>query len=72
MSNKKYTYDDYYKEATKRGFKLVSKEEDYKNTSSLMKYICPKHQDKGIQQTTLGRLLEGKGCYYCGIEKNGK
>ena len=69
MSCKKYTFDDFYREAKKRGFELISGEEDYQNASSLMKYICPKHQDKGIQQTTLGRLLEGKECYYCGVEK---
>lgn len=69
MSVKKYTYNDYYKKATEKGFELVSKEKDFKNASSLMKYICPNHRDKGIQQTTLGRLLEGKGCYYCGVEK---
>lgn len=69
MSCKKYTFDDFYREAKKREFELISGEEDYQNASSLMKYICPKHRDKGVQQTTLGRLLEGKGCYYCGHEK---
>ena len=69
MGNKKYTFDDFYREAKKRNFELISGEEDYQNAGSLMKYICPKHRDKGIQQTTLGRLLESKGCYYCGIEK---
>ena len=70
MSAKKYTYKDYYDRAISKGFELISTEADFKNASSKMKYICPKHQDKGIQETTLGRLLEGKGCYYCGMEKS--
>lgn len=67
--NKKYTYDDFYKRASAKGFEIISSKEEFKNTTTLMKYICPQHKDKGIQQTTLGRLLEGKGCYYCGLEK---
>lgn len=68
MRYKKYNYKDFYEMAIAKGFEVISGEDEYQNASSKMKYICPNHRDKGIQETTLGRLLEGKGCMYCGRE----
>ena len=67
--NKKYLFSDVQNEMTKRHYILVSQEYDFKNASSKIKYICPIHSLRGIQKTTLGHLLEGKGCIYCGYEK---
>lgn len=37
-----------------------------------IKYICNKHQDKGVQSTTPDRMLkQNQGCKYCGIESRG-
>lgn len=69
MGNKKYTYDDFEYYAKKKDMIIISKRSDYQNSTTKMKYICPYHKDVGIQTTTLGRLLDGKGCYYCGLEK---
>lgn len=68
QGGKKYTYNDVILEMNKRGYILLSRENDFKNASSILKYRCPYH-NKCIQETTLGRLLEGKGCIYCGREK---
>lgn len=66
--NKKYTFDDVLKIINERGYKLLSTKLDFNNAGSILKYICPKH-DNYIQETTLGRLLEGKGYMYCGRER---
>lgn len=66
--NKKYSFEDFKKELEKRNYILLSNESDFQNTSSIMKYKCLLHM-QDIQETTLGRLLEGKGCMYCGRER---
>lgn len=68
MGIRKYTFQNFYDMAMAKGFEIISTEKDFKGSFSKMKYICPKHRDFGIQETTLGRLLEGKGCMYCGRE----
>lgn len=65
----KYTFDDVIKAFQEKGYFLLSKEEDYQNTCTKLDYICPHHQDKGIQKITMGHLIGGEGCYYCGREK---
>lgn len=65
-SNAKYSYADVVKLMKQKGYQLISSESEYKDAGSKMKYICPKHKDKGALETTLGHLLEGKGCIYCG------
>lgn len=67
--NKKYIYSDFKRVMDNKGYIIISDESEFANCGTPMKYICPKHKDKGIQKTTLGKLNEGKGCKYCGIEK---
>lgn len=50
---------------------LLSKKEDYKNRDSLLKYICLKHEEKGMQETCYGNLKRGCACVYCKNEKIG-
>lgn len=64
---KKYTYDEVNKLFSDRGYNLIDKE--YKNYTTKMKYICSKHQDKGIQEIKLCEFLRNRGCYYCGRER---
>ena len=66
---KKYTYDDVIIEMDKRDYILLSTEDEYTNCQSKMRYICPKHRDKGEQRINLGHLRQGRGCYYCGRER---
>lgn len=61
--NKKYTFSDFKRLAEAKGYNVISDELEYKNAGTILKYICPVH---GVQETTLGRLLEGKGCNKCG------
>lgn len=67
-TNKKYSFDDVLKEIAKTDYILLSSEDEYDTCHSQMRYICPKHKDKGELITTLSNLLEGKGCFYCGRE----
>lgn len=67
-TNKKYNFQDVVKACEDRGYILLSDESVYKDALSSIKYICPKHQDKGVQTGCLGHFNEGKGCYYCGRE----
>lgn len=62
----KYSFNQVVEEMNKRGYVLLSDESDFDNCASKMKYICPKHEEYGVQNTTLAHLREGKGCYYCG------
>lgn len=68
----KYSYGDFERIMNERQYEIVSEPSDYQSTHTLMKYICPHHRDVGVQVITLGRLLEGKGCMYCGREKTMK
>ena len=68
----KYTYCDFERLMGEKGYSIISSPDEYKNAGSIMKYICPHHKDVGIQEITLGRLLEGKGCTHCGRERTAK
>lgn len=48
-----------------RGYELL--ETEYINAKTPMRYICPKHRDKGVQTITVDKLkYGGHGCKYCG------
>lgn len=66
---KKYSYKDAYNEFINRGYELLSDDDEYINVSSKLRYICPKHKEKGVQLISFGHLKSGKGCYYCGRER---
>lgn len=65
----KLSFKDVIEEINKRGYILLSDEADYRDVHSKMRYICPKHKDKGEQRIDLGHLRSGRGCYYCGRER---
>lgn len=65
-----HTFQEVLDEFAKREFlTLLSDESEYNDCHSKMRYVCQKHLNKGEQTTTLGHLLEGKGCNYCGIDR---
>lgn len=68
-TRKKYSYDDFERLMGEKEYQIVSAPSEYQNAGTIMKYICPYHNDVGVQKITLGRLLEGKGCIYCGRER---
>lgn len=66
-SNRKYTFQDVLDEFAKTDYILLSTEEDYVDTATnSLRYLCPKHLEKGELTISLGHLQYGKGCYYCG------
>lgn len=72
-SKRKYSWNDVVEAFSKTDLILVSGEEDYKDSATnSLRYICPKHRDKGVMTIALGHLLNGEGCYYCGRESSGK
>jgi len=50
-------------------YDLLSKPEDYYGNTTKLKFICPKHKNKGVQEITWSDFNSGCGCYYCGREK---
>lgn len=66
-SNRKYTFEDVIDEFNKTDYILLSTEDDYVDTATKsLRYLCPKHIEKGEQKISLGHLQSGRGCYYCG------
>lgn len=71
-STNKIVFDDVKQLFESRKYELISTEADYKNKSTKLSYICPKHRDKGILQITYNNLNQGQGCWYCGRERTNK
>lgn len=66
---KKYSYNDVIDAFSKRNeYILLSREDEFMNCNSKMRYICKKHKDKGEQSITLNHINLNRGCYYCGLE----
>jgi hypothetical protein len=66
-TNKKYTFQDVIDEFNKTDYILLSTEEDYVDSATnSIRYMCPRHIDKGELTISLGHLQSGRGCYYCG------
>jgi len=66
-SAKRLSYDVVKLKFEERGYKLISKE--YKNNGTKLEYVCEKHSEH-IQSITYGSMQQGRGCKYCGLEKN--
>ena len=55
----------------KYGIKIIS--ETYENTVTPLQFICPKHEDKGIQENTwVGITKNSEACRYCSKDKTFK
>lgn len=68
-SKRKYCFQNVLDEFAKTEYILLSTEDDYVDSATnSLRYLCPKHLDKGELRISLGHLLSGKGCYYCGRE----
>lgn len=64
----KYDFSEVVDAFERANLVLISDESEYKNMCSELRYICKNHPEKGEQISTYGRMLEGKGCFYCGRE----
>lgn len=67
-NKKKVKFNDVQKLFQKRGYILLSTQEDYVNNKSLLEYRCVKHKD-AIQKISYNSLWNGQGCYFCGKER---
>jgi len=66
---KKYTYEYVKTEFENRGYELISTE--YLGMKEKLRYICPQHIDKGIQEIDFSHFHDrNQGCKYCGLIKN--
>lgn len=66
-SNRKYSFQDVLNEFAKTEYILLSTEEEYVDAATnSLRYLCPKHIDKGELTISLGHLQSGRGCYFCG------
>lgn len=72
MGKQKYTYEDVLKSFEERDYVLLTKKEDYKTVTQKLQYICNKHKDKGVLEISYSKLMNGRGCTYCGRERNVK
>ena len=61
----KYSFDVVLMYLERKGYSVLSESSEYKDACSNIRYLCPEH---GEQTTTLGHLIEGKGCKQCGYE----
>lgn len=72
LNKRSESFEEVKRLMEEKNYKIVSTIDDYKNCNSKLKYICLKHEDKGVLEITLYHLKEGKGCRYCGYEKTAK
>lgn len=57
-----YLHDRAKKSCDLKGYKLISKKEEIKDSHSVVSYECPKH---GVHQMSLTNLVRGRGCPRC-------
>lgn len=69
MGKQKYTYDDVLKSFEERGYTLLTTKDEYKSVIQKLQYVCNKHKDKGILEISYSKLMNGRGCTYCGRER---
>lgn len=64
------TWEDILEYFDNKGYELLTK--SYDTSLSILEYICPKHRDRGILETTWARCKsKNTGCPYCRDESNG-
>lgn len=69
MGKQKYTYEDVFKSFEERNYILLTPKEEYKGVTQKLQYICKKHKDMGILEISYSKLMNGRGCTYCGRER---
>lgn len=60
------SFNDVENAIRQNGYELLSSEDEFNNTSSIVKFKCPIH---GEQSLPASRLLSGRGCKECGKER---
>ena len=69
MCKQKYTYEDVLKSFEERGYTLLTTKDEYKSVTQKLQYMCNKHKDKGVLEISYSKLINGRGCTYCGRER---
>lgn len=66
--NLRLSDEDVIREVYSGGYAIYDESNiNYRNTSSRIRIVCPKHPDKETY-TSLDIIREGGGCTYCGVE----
>lgn len=65
----KYIYEEVLKAFEERGYTLLTTKEEYQGVTQKLQYICNKHKDKGVLTISYSKLMNGRGCTYCGRER---
>ena len=70
MIDIKYMYEEVKKVFDDKGYILLESPDEIKNknVTDKLRYICPKHEDKGELQITFSKICNNRGCVYCGRE----
>lgn len=68
---KRLGFKDVVRAFEKEGLMLISTQNDYKNTHSKLKYICPNHPNV-VQEATYNNVSKGHGCGLCKASKGEK
>jgi hypothetical protein len=67
QTSKRYSYDSVKSKFNEKGYVLLT--DIYKNVDQNLKYICTRHEDYGIQETTFWKILEStNNCIKCRYE----
>lgn len=67
----KYDYQYIKERFGEKGYILLTTEDeiDKLKVTDKLRFICPKHHDKGELEITFSKLINGQGCKYCGRER---
>lgn len=69
LQHRERQYSKFVKLCEERGYIPISTIDDYKNSHTKLKYMCPKH---GVRESTLTNFSYGSiGCLECSKEKSG-
>jgi len=64
---KRLSFEEVQNNFEERGYELQSK--TFENKGALLKYVCKKHPEKGIQTISYFNFEKGNDCFQCGVEK---
>ena len=58
----KMSYSDVNDYMSHKGLNIITTEKEYTNSKGIIKFICSKHKNKGVQESTLSNIRRNKHC----------
>lgn len=71
VDERRNNFDIVEKAFYNKGYKLLSTQKDYINSSTKLAYFCPNHPDE-VQYISYNSIRQGHGCNKCASEENGR